>query len=132
MAFKFNALTGNLDLVNESTGGSTTYTPGTPSDWSPAPTTVGAALDQLADRIAKYEQTFVIGDWVGPSGGEYSLTIPEASHLKGVNPHIFVFEDVGGFFEEVTVSITVANTGTIVLRVLEVPDLRFAGKLTII
>ena len=132
MPYKFNPFTGTLDLVDTSGGGGSSYTPADPSQWNPDPTTYDGALDQLADRTTKYEQTFIIGDWTGPSGGEYSLVIPEATHLKGINPHIFVFEDVAGFFEEVTVSITVANTGTITLRVLETPDLRFAGKLTII
>lgn len=112
------------------------FDPTTPSDWTVTPGTIQEALDELAGRVttigSKYEQTFIVGDWTGPSGGEYSLTIPEATHLKGINPHIMVFEDVAGFFEEVTVSITIANTGTIELKVLETPDLRFAGKLTII
>lgn len=132
MAYKFNPFTGTLDLVGSTGGGGGTYTPANPSDYSPVPGTVDAALDQLADRTTKYEQTFIISDWTGPSGGEYSLTILEAAHTKGINPHIFVFEDVAGFFEQVTVSVTVANTGTITLKVLETPDLRFAGKLTII
>lgn len=36
-------------------GGSTTYTPAVPGDWSPPPANVGAALDQLAARVKTLE-----------------------------------------------------------------------------
>lgn len=43
----------NFENQPISSGGTATYTPAVPGNWSPAPTTVGAALDQLAAaRIA--------------------------------------------------------------------------------
>ena len=93
---------------------------------------VNKTLDLTVGTASKYQQNFVVGDWVGPTMGEYTLTIAQATHLKGINPHIAVFENVSGQFEKVYVSTTVSNTGTITLAVLESPDLRFAGKLTII
>jgi hypothetical protein len=36
-------------------GGSTTYAPAVPGDWSPAPATVGAGLDQIAARVTALE-----------------------------------------------------------------------------
>jgi len=131
MAFFYNPLTGNLDYYEQSTGGSTSYTPGDPAHWNPDPSTVGDALDQLADRTTKYVQTFVSGDWTGPSGGEYSLVINEAAHLKGVYPTVTIYELVSGSYEEVTCSITIDNSGLITIKVLETPDNRFNGRVII-
>lgn len=110
------------------------YTPTTPGNWSPTPTVVSEALDQLAANsgLAKYEQTFTIADWVGPSGGEYSLIILEATHLKGINPHPMIFEDISGNYELTHVSTSIANTGTITFTIVDTPDIRFDGKITIV
>ena len=118
----------------DTNGGSSAYTPTNPADWSPTPTTVSEALDQLAANSSstKYEQSFIIADWTGPSGGEYSLVIPEATHLKGVNPNPVIFENIAGTYELTHVSVSVANTGTITLKIVDSPDLRFDGKIIIL
>jgi hypothetical protein len=38
-------------------GDATAYTPANSSNWNPAPTTIGAALDQLAQRISNIENS---------------------------------------------------------------------------
>jgi hypothetical protein len=76
---------------------------------------------------AGYVQSFIVGDWV-PVAGNYRLQISSSTHNKGSAPIVQVFELVGGEYFEVTVSVDVSNTGTITLRVTQVPDLRFAGK----
>ena len=52
MAFKFNPITGQLDLVGGGSGATdasaVTYTPSVFGDWSPVPGFVDDALDQLA------------------------------------------------------------------------------------
>jgi hypothetical protein len=53
-ASKSGVLLGDL-LAAALGGGSETYTPATPSDWSPAPTTVGGGLDQSAARLTAAE-----------------------------------------------------------------------------
>lgn len=65
--FALNPLTGNFDLVNPpASGGSTSYTPGVPGDWNPAPTTVGSALDQLADKI--HDSNYIVESFTLLSG----------------------------------------------------------------
>lgn len=44
----------NGDLIFDDAG-SAPFTPTTSGDWSPAPTTVQEALDQLAERVAALE-----------------------------------------------------------------------------
>lgn len=76
---------------------------------------------------AGYVQSFIVGDWV-PVAGNYRLQIPNTTHGKGSAPLVQVFELVAGEYIEVTVSIDISNSGTITLRIPQVPDLRFAGK----
>lgn len=67
MGIKINPLTGSFDLVGNSSGGGLTYTPATPTDWNPAPSSVGGALDQIASRTYLnsyhiYRYTLLAGD----------------------------------------------------------------------
>ena len=105
MAFEFNPLTGEFDIVGSSGSGA---------------------------QAPNYLQTFVSGDWVGPVDGFYSLTILASIHNKGINPVIQVFELNGTDYEEIDLSITVHSiTGDITLGVTETPDSRFNGKIII-
>ena len=104
MALKFNPITGKLDLVDSS---QTTQSP-------------------------NYTETFVSGDWVGPSSGFYTLSILGATHGKGINPLIQVYELNGGDYELVDVSTSVDSlNGDVTLGVVETPDERFDGKIII-
>ena len=71
-------------------------------------------------------------DWSGPSGGEYSITILQATHLKGTSPNIEVFELTAGVYYQVSPSVEVDASGNVTVRVTASPDLRFAGKILII
>lgn len=44
-----------LEAVPTETPAEAEFTPATPADWSPAPTTIQEALDQLAARVAALE-----------------------------------------------------------------------------
>jgi hypothetical protein len=74
--------------------------------------------------------SFIVGDWVSDSG-DYSITVLESSHIKGINPTVQVFEDNGIEFEEVEVLIELNNNGDTKILVPQSPDLRFAGKIII-
>ena len=78
-----------------------------------------------------YVNNFIVGDWSGPSGGEYTITILEATHDMGINPMVQVFEKVGVDFEEIEIAIEVTSIGDVIIKVTEVPDLRFEGKVLI-
>lgn len=71
--------------------------------------------------------------WGSPNLGVYTITVLAATHNKGQVPQVVVYETVSpGVHQEVTVnSIIIDNTGNISITVLESPDLRFAGKITI-
>lgn len=71
-------------------------------------------------------------DWGSPSGGNYSITISHATHTRGTNPNIQVFENNAGVFSAVTVGISVNGAGDVTISVNEVPDLRFQGAILII
>lgn len=76
--------------------------------------------------------SFVNGDWTGPASGEYSITVTEATHGKGSNPTVTVYEDNTGTFERVEPSIELNASGDVTISVTETPDLRFEGKIIIL
>lgn len=78
-----------------------------------------------------FVQSFLIANWAGPSGGEYTYTISAASHGKGANPAVTVYEDVGVTWDEVSIEIEIDVSGNVVLKVTEVADTRFDGKVVI-
>lgn len=104
MATKFNPFIGNLDF----TGAGSTQNP-------------------------NYQNTFnATTDWGSPSGGFYSLSIPNAAHGKGLNPVVQVYELNGTDYELVTVAVSIDSaTGNVVIGVVESPDARFEGKIII-
>lgn len=106
MAYKFNPFTGNLDLISNVTP--TVQTP-------------------------NYAETFdATTDWGAASGGFYSITILAATHGKGTNPIIQVYELNGADYELVELSVSInSGTGDIRIAVSEVPDNRFEGKIII-
>jgi hypothetical protein len=77
-----------------------------------------------------YVKSFTSPTWVSASP-DYSITVPESEHLKGVAPSVEVYELDGGSYRSVQVSIEVSNAGLIVIRVPQSPDNRFAGKIII-
>lgn len=77
-----------------------------------------------------YLKAFTVPTWVNASP-DYSITVQESEHLKGVSPSVEVYELESGSYRSVIVSIEVSNAGLIVIRVPESPDNRFAGKIII-
>lgn len=108
MGTKLNIFTGQLDFTG--TGSTPPPTPETP-----------------------YADTFNnTTDWVGPSGGFYTITIAQVTHQKGINPQVQVLELDGSNFNIVDVDrVQVTPTGDVEIRVPASPDLRFNGKIII-
>ena len=77
----------------------------------------------------KYVVTVSLADWVGPSAGEYSLSIPFAFHSKA-NPVVTCYETNGGDFDLIDTSIQITNNDVKVFT-LATPDTRFIGKIFI-
>lgn len=138
MAYKFNPLSGQFDYYEVATvpPGSgdvvgpasstadniTTFTDGTGKNIQDS----GVAITE----VLAYVQTFVIADWVGPSAGSYSLTIPKATHLQTV-PEAVVFELSGSDYIQVEVGVKVLANDNVILTVNDVPDNRFDGRVII-
>jgi hypothetical protein len=106
MPYSFNPFTGNFDYYE--TGGGSPQTP-------------------------NYVQLFnATTDWGSPSGGFYTITIPLATHNKGNNPVIQVFELNGIDYDIVDTTIYIDSaTSAISIKALQSPDSRFEGKIVI-
>ena len=189
------------------TGSSAVYIPVDPTDWSPQPSSISNALDQLADRVDGIEDSvgqpsgiatldntgkvpasqlpsyvddvieasdfatlpltgetskiYVTLDtnktyrWTGSTyveisanpenlavnfnattnwtleDEEYILSVPSATHLKGINPQIQIYEAEGLEFINVIAYISINASGDILVKVPQIPDTRFSGKLII-
>ena len=138
MPYKFNPLSGQFDYYQE-----LTLPPGTGDVVGPASSTTDNIVvfadgtgKNIADsgvaisEVLAYEQTFVIADWVGPSGGSYTLTIPKSTHLQTA-PEAVVFELSDSDYIQVEVGVRVLPNDNIVLTVNDVPDNRFDGRVII-
>lgn len=82
----------------------------------------------------RYSATFdATTSWSGPSGGNYSMVISQATHTRGTNPNIQVFELVTGNYQQIQPgSIEIDPSGDVTIFVNSSPDLRFAGAVLII
>jgi hypothetical protein len=89
------------------------------------------SLDQIT-AAGKHFEEFDVADWSGPVGGFYSYTVPASTHLKGKQVIAQVFQLDSGEYELVlTYSLRVNTAGDVTIRVPEVPDSRFQGKIVI-
>lgn len=106
-SIKFNPLSGQFDFVGTS-GGPVVQSP-------------------------NYVQTFnATTDWGAASGGFYTITIPLATHSKGNNPVIQIFELIGSDYDVVETTVFIDSvTGAISFKALQSPDSRFQGKIVI-
>lgn len=102
MSIIFNPFTGNFDFTG--TGTST---------------------------AGRYVQPFVIADWVSASP-DYTLTIPVATHGKGINPVVQVLEKNGLVYDLVNLVSTTNAIGDVTLKISLSPDTRFDGIVLII
>ena len=64
----------------------------------------------------RYTQTFLTTDWV-VVGNEGTITIPVATHGKGLYPIVRVEEDIAGVFYKVTIEERVNASGDITLKI---------------
>lgn len=109
MGVIFNPFIGNLDFTGTGGGGG------------------GGTADRY---IENFNDTT---DWSGPSSGLYSLVVTAATHTKGTNPNVQVYELVSGSYEQVQPNSIVINmSGDITITALETPDTRFTGLILVI
>lgn len=108
MGLVFNPLSGQWDIKGSGGGG------GGPAD--------------------RFIQTFnATTDWGSPSGGYYTITVLGLTHGLGVDPNVQVYETIAGVdYLLLPDEIRINGSGDIAIRVLQSPDLRFAGKILII
>lgn len=110
MGIIFNAFTGNLDFTGTSGGGGG-----------------GGTADRFVETFNNTT------DWSGPSSGLFSLIVTAATHTKGTNPNVQVYELVSGNYELVQPNSIVINvSGDVTITALETPDTRFNGLILII
>lgn len=103
----YNPFTGNFDFTGSGGGGGS----------------------GPAERyVASFNNTT---DWTLASP-DYTLTVLAATHGKGINPSVQIFELVGLNYEQVSTNVTVNASGDVTLKVNEVPDNRFNGAILII
>mgnify|MGYP000937909620 CR=1 FL=1 len=108
MAVVFDPFSGNLVNVGSSSGGGG------------------------GGSTAPYVRTFTISDWSSPISGTRYINVAGATHTKGLNPMIQVFELNGSSYEEVFLQVEVDSaTGDVALTITNTTDLRFDGKVVI-
>lgn len=132
MPFSFNPLTGNLDLVGNSSGASAADDVSYDNSTSGlSATNVQDAIDELAGSSSvNYAQTFnATTDWTLAT--IYKIDINEATHLKGISPQVQVYELVSGSYTLINTDVIVDNSGLVSVQVNSSPDLRFQGKVII-
>lgn len=78
----------------------------------------------------KYIKNVALIDWIGPSAGEYTLTIPFSFH--GVtNPVCACYEENASTFDLIMYPVNVDASNNIVIKANQTPDTRFLGKIVI-
>lgn len=123
----FAGVVGNITLTGDGAKDVDTLI----SDWNianPANTVTLASGDgtQVPDNLTTLD---LIG---GVDGTEYSIPIPQATHLKGLLPQVTVQELNGASYENLFVDVrAVTTTGDVDIVVTQVPDGRFEGRVII-
>jgi len=96
---------------------------GLSTSWDQTTTVADLAFVDIFDNTA---------DWGTAAGGYYTITITQATHQKGTNPIVQVFETNGSSDELINTDLISVNTdGDVSFRVNETPNLRFSGKVVI-
>lgn len=93
---------------------------------------VGTTINESAEVASsqRYIKTVILGDWTGPSAGEYTLTIPFSFHSI-VSPNAECYETNGANFDQILVPTKINASNDIIITVNETPDSRFLGKIVI-
>lgn len=108
-----------------------------PGEATVSGTAVKATLDnheaRLDDIETKYVLTFdATTSWGVPSGGMYTISIPQSTHLKGSTPNVRIEALIASDYVEVEVDeLRMAISGNISIKVPSSPDARFEGRITI-
>lgn len=84
-----------------------------------------------AGGASGFADTFTVGDWVGPSGGYYTISYSEATHSLGEHPQVDIFETVGSDYVEVEAEVLHDASGNVTVRIPDVAEARFDGKIII-
>jgi hypothetical protein len=96
----------------------------------PINNTIDFVASGAGSPFVKYVKTVLIGDWIGPSAGEYTLTIPFSFH--GVtNPVCACYEENASTFDLIIYPVNVDASNNIVIKANQTPDTRFIGKIVI-
>lgn len=139
MGYKFNPLTGQFDLVNNSSsgGGGDVVGPASSIDGDIAifDGVTGKLLADSGISISSISPNFTATfnattDWAGPAGGSYTITILKATHLKDA-PVVQLFELNAPDYIVVETGIRVDPSDNVFITVNSTPDLRFAGKISL-
>lgn len=81
----------------------------------------------------RYVTTFdATTSWGAPSGGNYSIVITQATHTRGTNPNVQVYEKIGADYFQLQTQVKIDAAGDITLSVNETPDLRFEGAILVL
>ena len=78
----------------------------------------------------KYVKTVLITDWIGPSAGDYTLTIPFSFHAI-TNPQVVCYQTISGGFEQILAPTQIDASHNITITTSQTPDTRFIGKIVI-
>ena len=108
MGILINPITGNLDFTGSGGGG-------------------GGPVSQTPN----YVHSFTSANFTGPGGGFYTLSLAAATHGKGTNPVVQIYETNGANFEQVFAFCQIDGSGNITMKVTASPDSRFSGKLIV-
>jgi hypothetical protein len=96
----------------------------------PINNTIDFVASGAGSPFTKYVKTVLIGDWIGPSAGEYTLTIPFSFH--GVtNPMVASYEENAGSFDLIIYPVNVDASHNVIIKANQTPDTRFLGKIVI-
>jgi hypothetical protein len=124
-------VSGDIVLVTNRASTVTTITSSFNGALSAADSNVQNALNTLDDAAAVSVNTFGLGAWAGPSGGLYTLTLPAATHGKGINPMWQIINTDADPDQYESPAATINGFGDITWSVAETPDGRFAGRVLV-
>jgi hypothetical protein len=83
--------------------------------------------------VETFSQSFdATTSWGAASGGVYTIIILQSTHGKSVVPQVDLYEVVGPDFEKVDADIIINTLGDVSIKVPDVIDSRFAGKVVIL
>lgn len=108
-----------------------------PGEATVSGTAVKATLDNHENRLDDLETKYVLTfdattSWGTASGGVYTISIPQATHLKGSTPNVRIEALISSDYVEVEVDeLRMAISGNISIKVPSSPDSRFEGRITI-